>query len=136
MAAAPFLSPIQFDKIPEVFGTKALEIGSHSCYLRWTFLSTNSLSKQQLRALIYEIKTTDGKLQIETKFTHTPPNEFKALLEGLEANKRYRFQIRCKLQHGPKLLFSRWSDRIEFTTKPSVFTVLTDPHDLDNASLR
>jgi len=122
--------------IPEVFGTKALDIGSYYCYLRWTFLSTHSLSKQQLRALIYEIKTTDGKLQIETKFTHTPPNEFKALLSGLEANKRYRFQIRCKLQHGPKVLFSRWSDRIEFTTKPSVLTILTDPHDLETASLR
>merc|ERR1719295_1231392 len=123
-------------QIPDLYGTKALEIGPHSCYLRWTFLSTHSLSRQQLQALIYEIKSTDGALHTEAKFTHTPPKEFKARIVGLEANKRYRFQIRCRLHHGPKLLFSRWSNRIEFTTKPSSFTILTDPHDLDTASLR
>lgn len=50
-------------KIPEVFGTKALEIGPHSCYLRWTFLSTHSLSRQQLRGMNFIIRLCSNQIR-------------------------------------------------------------------------
>merc|ERR1719474_210252 len=93
--------------IPEVFGTKALQIGAHSCYLRWTFLSTHSLSREQLKALVYEFKRTDGALQGEATFRNVPRSEFKARILGLEANTKYKFQIRCRLQHRPSQVYHR-----------------------------
>ena len=122
--------------VPEVHGCKALEIDSTSAYLRWAFLSTHSLSRAQMKALVFEFKTTDDALLAEAHFEDTPPREYKARLCGLAPGTKYRFQIRCRLRRRSETLFSRWSCRIEFTTQPSSFVVVTSRRALDVASVR
>ena len=123
-------------KLPEAHGLKALEIDAHSAYLRWAFLSTHSLSKDQLRSLMFEIKTTDNSLNAQFNYGKLPKHEFKARLMGLKANTKYRFQIRCKLKHRHEMIYSSWSNRIELTTKVAHLTVITNEENLKIQSLK
>ena len=124
-------------KLPEAHGIKALEIDSNSCYLRWAFLSTHSLTAQQIKELIFEIRSLDDSIpMIQFHFKHPPKHEFKARLNGLKSNKKYRFQIRCKLKYRQEMSYSLWSNRVEFTTKKSKLIIITDKHNLEIQSLK
>jgi len=123
-------------KLPEAHGIKALEIGSNCAYLRWAFLSTHSLTAQQIKALIFEIRTTDNSINTEFHFKSPPKHEFKARLNGLKPNTKYRFQIRCKLKYHEKVSYSLWSNRVEFETKQAKLYVTTDQRNLEIQSLK
>lgn len=124
-------------KLPEAHGIKALEIDSHSCYLRWAFLSTHSLTAQQIKELIFEIRSNNDSMPMkEFHFKHPPKHEFKARLNGLKPNTKYRFQIRCKLKYRQEISYSLWSNRVEFTTKQAQLIITTDTHNLEIQSLK
>eukprot|EP01083_Nonionella_stella_P241251 842573_1 len=104
-------------ELPEPMGIKPLEIDTTSIYLRWAVLSSHGLSKEQLKNLQFEIRTTDNKLNADC-LDNSPSHEYKARLCGLSENKKYRFQIRSKLKlKSNKIITSGWSHRIEITTR-------------------
>ena len=121
--------------LPEAYGLKALEVGSNSVYLRWAFLS-HSLSNEQLNSLIFEFRTMDNALNSKCQFQKAPKHEYKVRLQGLSSDTRYRFQIRCKLKHEEEMIYSNWSNRIEFKTKRNYFSIIADEKQLDVASLK
>ena len=124
-------------KLPEAHGIKALEISSNSCYLRWAFLSTHSLTAQQIKELIFEIRTMDNSIPMtQFHFKQPPKHEFKARLNGLKSNTKYRFQIRCKLKYHHEMSYSLWSNRVEFITKKAKLTIITDKEKLEIQSLK
>ena len=77
--------------LPEPFGIKTLEIGANSVYLRWAISSQHGLSKEQLKSLQFEFKSSDNKLRADC-IDNEPLEEYKARLCGLSEDKRYRFQ--------------------------------------------
>eukprot|EP00484_Ammonia_sp_Unknown_P005035 CAMPEP_0197072930 /NCGR_PEP_ID=MMETSP1384-20130603/210344_1 /TAXON_ID=29189 /ORGANISM="Ammonia sp." /LENGTH=533 /DNA_ID=CAMNT_0042511753 /DNA_START=39 /DNA_END=1637 /DNA_ORIENTATION=+ len=123
-------------QLPQPIGIKPIEIDSFSVYLRWSIPNSHGLSTEQLTKLSFEFKTTDNRLNTECVLEE-PIHEYKARLSGLAADTRYRIMVRSKLRgSGDQVLTSKWSNRIEFETKPAEFVMITDDKELSMASLR
>eukprot|EP01084_Bolivina_argentea_P278375 475534_1 len=127
-------------KLPDAHGLKVLETDSNSVLIRWTFLSTHSLSIQQLEKLTFELKTMDNSLNGECTFDKTTLQkcdykEYKAKLNGLKSDVKYKLMIRCKLKYNNEILYSVWSNCVEFSTKQNKFIIITNQKHLEKELL-